>query len=244
MLSDFRLAGRMLRKDPGFSAIAIATLALGIGANTAVFSLVDRVVLRPLAYRDADRLYAVHEVVPRFAHIAPLVPVNAMHFREWRKSVTSFEDVAMIGGISVNLTGSGEPERIPAARVSPSLFPMLGVQAQWGRTLLDEEDRPGRDDVVVVSDELWRRRFAADPGAVGRRIQLNGRTYQIVGVLPASFQFPKLSALYGMTIAAERPQVWNHSQSGTRISRRWGISTTPALHGCAPASRPRGPAPN
>src|SRR3954453_7023701 len=187
LVSDFRLAARTLRKDLGFSAIAIATLALGIGANTAVFSLVDRVILRPLAYRNAGGLYAVHEVIPKFANIAPLIPVNAMHFREWRKSAKSFEDMAMIGGMTLNLTGSGEPERIPAARVSPSLFRMLGVTAQIGRTLLDEEDRTGRDDVVVLSDELWRRRYAADPGAVGRRIQLNGRAYQIVGVLPRDF---------------------------------------------------------
>ena len=208
LVTDFRLAARTLRKDLGFSAIAIATLALGIGANTAVFSLVDRVILRPLAYRDSGGLYAIHEVVPKFAHIAPLIPVNAMHFREWRKSANSFEDLAMIGGMTLNLTGSGEPERIPAARVSPSLFRMLGVTAQIGRTLLDEEDQPGRDDVVVLSDELWRRRFGGDPGAVGRKIQLNGRAYQIVGVLPRDFQFPKLSDLFAMTIAEERPQIW------------------------------------
>jgi predicted permease len=208
LVADFRLAARTLRKDLGFSAIAIATLAIGIGANTAVFSLVDRVVLRPLAYRDAGGLYAVHEVVPKFAHIAPLIPINAMHFREWRKNAKTFDDMAMVGGITLNLTGSGDPERIPAARVSPSLFRLLGVTAQIGRTLLDEEDQPGRDDVVVLSDDLWRRRFGGDPGAVGRKIQLNGRAYQIVGVLPRDFQFPKLSDLYAMSIREERPQIW------------------------------------
>src|SRR4051812_1497709 len=208
MPDDSPLAARMLRKDPGFSAIAIATLALGIGANTAVFSLVDRVILRPLAYRDAGGLFAVHEAVPKFAQIAPLIPVNAMHFREWRKNAKSFEDMAMVGGLTLNLTGSGEPERVPAARVSPSLFRMLGVTAQIGRVLLDEEDCPGRDDVVVLSDELWRRRFGGDPGVVGRKIQLNGRAYQVVGVLPRDFQFPKLSDLFAMTIAEQRPQLW------------------------------------
>ncbi len=198
----------MLRKDPAFTAIAVATLALGIGANTAVFSLVDRVILRPLSYREAGRLYAIHEMVLRFAQFSPLVPVNAMHFAEWRRNATSFEDLAMIGGITLNLTETGEPERLPAARVSPSLFRMLGVQAQVGRIFLDEEDRPGRDGVVVLSDELWRRRFGGDPGTVGRKIQLNGRAHEVVGVLPAGFQFPKLNQLYAMTIAGDRPQIW------------------------------------
>lgn len=198
----------MLRKDLGFSAIAIATLALGIGANTAVFSVVDSVILRPLAYRHADRLFVVHEVVPKFAYLAPLIPVNAMHFREWRKSAQSLDQLALIGGVTFNLTGSGEPERIPAARVTPNLFPMLGVQAQLGRTFFEAEDQPGRDRVVLLNDELWRRRFAADPGVVGRKIMLNGQPYEIVGVLPASFHFPKLNQLFAMTVAEERPQLW------------------------------------
>jgi predicted permease len=208
LVSDFRLAARMLRKDLGFSAIAVATLALGIGANTAVFSLVDRVILRPLEYREPGRLFAIHEMVPRFANSAPLIPINAMHFREWRKHAKSFEDMAMIGGMTLNLTGSGEPERIPAARVSASLFRVLGVQAQAGRTFVDGEDQPGRDAVVVLSDELWRRRFGGDPGVVGRTIQLNGRAQEVVGVLPRDFQFPRLSELYAMTIAGEKPQIW------------------------------------
>jgi putative ABC transport system permease protein len=198
----------MLRKAPGFSAVAIATLALGIGANTSVFSLVDGVILRPLGYRDAGRLYIVHEVVPRFAHIAPLIPVNAMHYREWRRNAHSFDEMALIGGLSLNLTGSGEPERVAAARISPSLFPMLGVQAQLGRTFTDEEDDPGRDDVVVLSNELWQRRFGGDPLIVGRKIQLNSRAYQVIGVLSADFRFPKLSHLYAMTIDEERPLLW------------------------------------
>ena len=207
-VGDLRFALRMLRKDLGFSAIAIATLALGIGANTAVFSVVDSVILRPLAYREADRLFVIHEVVPKFSHIAPLIPVNAMHFLEWRKSMQSFNQLALISGVTFNLTGSGEPERIPAARVTPSLFPMLGVQAQLGRTFLEAEDQPGRDRVVLLSDELWRRRFAADPGVVGRKIMLDGRPYEIAGVLPASFHFPKLNQLFAMTVAEERPQLW------------------------------------
>ncbi len=208
LVSDLRFAGRMLKKNPGFSAIALATLALGIGANTAIFSLVDGVILRPLAYVDADRLFAVHEIVPKFSALAPLLPVNGMHFLEWRKSVRSFEQMALMGGMTFNLTGAGEPEGLPAARVSASLFPMLGVQAQLGRTFLEEEDRPGHDQVVILNDELWKRRFAADPNVVGRKITLDGHSYEIVGVLQRGFHFPRLDQLYAMTIAEERPQIW------------------------------------
>ena len=198
----------MLRRAPGFSGVAVATLTLGIGANTAVFSLVDTAILRPLAYRDAGKLYNIHEIVPKFAYLAPLIPVNAMHFAEWRKSARSFEQMALIAGDVANLTGSGEPQRVNRARVSPALFRMLGVEAQIGRTLLDEEDAEGKDDVVVINHELWQSRFGGDPGIVGRTLKLNDRPYRIVGVLPASFRFPKLSELYAMTIAQERPQVW------------------------------------
>jgi predicted permease len=208
MWQDFRFAARMLRKAPGFSAVAIATLALGIGANTAVFSLVDTAILRPLAYRDAGNLYNIHEVVPKFAYLAPLIPVNAVHFAEWRKSARSFEQMALVSGDVANLTGTGEPQRVNRARVSPALFRMLGVQAQVGRMLLDEEDAHGKDDVVVLSHEFWQSRFAGDPGIVGRTIKLNDRPYRVVGVLPASFHFPKLSQLYAMTIAEDRPDVW------------------------------------
>src|SRR3954466_5211922 len=119
LLGELRFALRLLRRSPGFTLVAVATLALGIGANTAIFSVVDHVLLRPLPYRDSDRLYAVHEVVPKFAHVAPMVPVNAMHFREWRRNVGSFERLALIGGMPLNLTGTGEPERLAGARVSP-----------------------------------------------------------------------------------------------------------------------------
>lgn len=208
LTSDLRYALRTIRRNPGFSLIAIATLAFGIGANTAIFSVFDGILLRPLGYGDEGRLVAIHEVVPRFAKFAPRIPVNAVHFQEWRKSVKAFEQLAMIGGMSVNLTRSGEPERLAAARVSATLFPMLHARMQLGRTFLEEEDQPGRDDVVVLSNGLWRRRFAADPHVVGRKILLDGHPYQVIGVLSADFHFPKLSQLYAMTVAEERPELW------------------------------------
>lgn len=206
--SDLRSAFRAIFRNPGFSAVAVATLALGIGASTAIYSVVDGVLIRPLGYGDESRLVAIHEVMPRFSRLAPRIPVNAMHFFEWRKRVASFESLAMIGGIRMNLTGSGEPERLAAARVSPELFPMLGARTELGRTFLAEEDRPGRDEVVVLSNAFWKRRFAGDPNVLGRKILLDGHPYEIVGVLSPLFHFPKLSLLYAMTVAEEQPDLW------------------------------------
>src|SRR6202011_767380 len=146
--------------------------------------------------------------VPKFANLAPLIPVNAMHFLEWRKTARSFSEMALLGGTTFNLTGTGEPERIPAARVSPGLFPMLGIQARLGRTFLNEEDQTGRDRVVVLNDSLWKRRFGADPNVIGRKIVLDGNAHEIVGVLPAGFRFPMLNQLYAMTLEGEQPEIW------------------------------------
>ena len=206
--NDLRHALRMVRLNPGFSAITIATLAFGIGINTAIFSIFDGILLRPLGYGAEDRLVAIHEVVPKFSHIAPRIPVNAMHFLEWRKNVGGFEQIALIGGRNLNLTGSGEPERLAAARVSYNLFPLLGARMTLGRPFVAEEDQAGRDNVVILSDQLWKRRFASDRNILGRKILLDGRPHEVVGVLSPSFHFPKMSQLYAMTIAAERPELW------------------------------------
>ncbi|HUA19360.1 MAG TPA: ABC transporter permease [Bryobacteraceae bacterium] len=207
-MGDLRSAVAVLRRDPGLSAVAIATLALGIGANTAIFSVFNGILLRPLGYGDESRLVAVHEIVPKFSRIAPRLPVNAMHFEDWRRNVHAFGQIALISGITLNLTGAGEPERLAAARVSPSLFPMLQARVQLGRTFLDEEDQPGRDDVVVLSHAFWQRRFASDPKILGSRIQLNGRPYRVVGVLSPDFHFPKLSQLFAMDVAEQAPDLW------------------------------------
>ena len=207
-IKDLQFAFRTMRRTPTFTMTVVATLALGIGANTAIFSVVNGILIRPLGYSDEKRLVAIHEVYPQFSRIAPKVPVNAMHFLEWRRSVREFEQMAMIGGITLNLTGAGEPERVNAARVSSSLFPMLGARMQLGRAFLEDEDRPGRDGVVILSNGLWRRQFAADPNIIGRKIVLDGRPYEVIGVLAASFHFPKLSQLSVMTISAERPELW------------------------------------
>ena len=207
-VGDLRFACRTLLKSPGFASVAVATLAIGIGANTAVFSVVDSVILRPLAYPEAGRLYAAHEVVPAFSHLAPMIPINAMHFREWREESRSFDEMALGGSFQPNLTGAGEPQHLVGARVSPSLFRMLGARPLLGRTFLDEEDQPGRDHVVVLDHALWMRTFSGDRGIIGRKISLSGEPYEVVGVLPENFRFPKMSQLFAMTIDADRPQIW------------------------------------
>jgi putative ABC transport system permease protein len=206
--NDVRFAVRTLRKDWGFSIVAVLTLALAIGANTAIFSVVDAVILRPLGYPAGDRLYAVHENVPKFANVAPLIPVNAMHYQEWVKNARSVEQMALLNGLNMSLTGAGDPERVAVGRVTPNVFSLLGAQARLGRVLLPGDDRTGHDRVVVLDARLWRSRFGADPHIVGKKIILDGGPNEIVGVLPDDFHFPKLSRLYALDIAEERPLIW------------------------------------
>jgi predicted permease len=201
---DVRYTLRQLRRNPGFALTAVLTLAFGIGTTTALFSVVDAVVLRPLSYADSSRLVIIDEWIPSVGSI----PVNALHFQGWQRTARSFDQIALVGGLNVNVTDSGEPERLSAARVSSGLFPMLGVRPQLGRVFLADEDVSGRDHVVVITNELWRRRYSADPQMVGRIISVDGVAHQVVGVLPASFHFPKLGHLYPLTIVQDSPQIW------------------------------------
>jgi predicted permease len=208
LFQDLRFSLRLLKKSPAFTIISILTLALGIGANTAIFSIVDALLLRPLTYPNANRLVAIHEIVPKFSDFAPLLPVNALHFRAWQKNARSFDQLILLSGNTFTLTGTGDAQRIPGARVSWNIFSTLGVRPQLGRTFLRYEDSPGRDHVVVISHRLWASLFASDPSAIGRHILLDANTFEIIGVLPENFRFPKLSQLYAMTVAEERPDIW------------------------------------
>jgi hypothetical protein len=182
---DLRFACRALRKAPGFSVTVVLTLALGVGAITTVFSILDAVFLRQLHYRNSERLYVVREVLPQLK--TPLAGVNALHFREWRSAARSFDDMALLFGFDTSLTRGTDPEQIYAAQVSPSLFSMLGVTANAGRLFFDEEDQPGFDRVVVLTHDLWMRRFAGNAAAVGQTIALDGELHTIIGVLPRGF---------------------------------------------------------
>lgn len=205
---DLRYALRALGRNPGYASIVILILAVGIGANTAMFGIVDGVLLRALPYHDPDRLYAVQEVVPRFAKMAPDIPVNAVHFLEWRKRWSAAEQIALLDDRTFNLTSGGEPEKVEAERISANLFPLLGVQPQLGRNFRDEEDAEGRDQVVLLSDSLWRRRFHADPNVLGQKIVLNDKPYEVIGVMPPSLKQPRLSQLQSMRIDDQDPVLW------------------------------------
>jgi predicted permease len=205
---ELRHAARALRRTPTFTIAAVATLGVALGAATTIFAVVDAVLVRPLAYPAADRLVVIEEVVPRLAELGSRTAANALHFDEWRLRARSFDGLALVGGTSVNLTGDGEPERVAAARVSPALFQILGVRPRIGRLLRADEDAPGRDRVVVLSDSLWRRRFGADPSVVGHRIVIDGQPYEVVGILPETFAFPALNQFTSMTVADDAPQLW------------------------------------
>ena len=188
LLRDIKYSFRRLIKSPAFTTVVVLTLALGIGANTAIFSVVNTVLLRPLPYREPGRLVTINHFYQSEALNNLEAPVSAIGFRDYRDKTRSFEFVAVETGWSANLTGTGDPERVPASRVSGDYFRVFGVPAQVGRTLGRDEDEPGKNRVVVLSDGIWRRIFAADRAAVGKTLQLNGQTFTIVGVMPPGFK--------------------------------------------------------
>jgi putative ABC transport system permease protein len=185
LLQDIRFAIRSLRHSPGFSIVAILTLALGIGANTAIFSVVNGVLLAPLPYRDPGRLVIVHHFYPSL-HLRASVSVPG--FRDYSARTDIFSSATVENGMGMNLTGSGQPERVLAMRVSGDFFRTLGVAPALGRTLRPDEAQEGRNHVVVLSNGFWQQHFGGDQGVVGRPIMLNDESYQIVGVMPASFK--------------------------------------------------------
>jgi putative ABC transport system permease protein len=182
---DIRYGVRTLRKNPAFNIIAVMTLALGIGANTAIFSVVNTILLRPLPFKDPDRLVLIGHAYPKLDLIAPVSPPGFVDYRD-RGNV--FESAAVSSGASFNLTGQGEPERIAGRQVSAAFFPTLGVQPVLGRDFLPEEDQPGKEHVVILSNGLWQRSFGADKNIIGRMITLDGESYSVIGVMPASFR--------------------------------------------------------
>ncbi|MGI9179681.1 MAG: ABC transporter permease [Longimicrobiaceae bacterium] len=186
LLQDLRFAARSLAKNPGFTAVAVLTLALGIGANTAIFSVVNSVLLRPLPYADADRVVMVWNSLSN----SEKVWLSEPELMDYRAGVRSFEQLAAYRPADVNLTGNAEPERLAAARVTANLFDALGSRPLIGRTFTAKEDLPDRDDVAVLGYGLWQRRFGGDPGVIGRTVQLNGRTRTVVGVMPRDFKLP------------------------------------------------------
>ncbi len=185
LLQDLKYGLRMLARNPGFTVVAIITLALGIGANTALFSVVNGVLLNPLRYAEPDRLVALFSRGPDYDRASISYP----NFLDWVRENRSFSALAAYRPNDFNLTGMGEPERVPAEMVSASFFPLLGVQPVLGRTLLPEEDQIGARPVVLISGGLWKRKFGSSNDVLGQSLTLNGVAYTIVGVIPADFHY-------------------------------------------------------
>src|SRR5215211_5135963 len=205
LLHDLRYAVRLQRKNPGFTIVAVIALALGIGANTAIFSVVNTVLLRPLPYKDPEGLVMVWEDATKQGY--PRETPAAANFVDWRDQNQVFEGMAAISDESFNLTGAGDPERLEGRRVSANLFPLLGVDPQIGRVFSVSEDQSGSQRVVLLSYRLWHRRFGGDPGIVGKSLTLNGEIYTVVGVMPARFQFPSSDNQVWVPIAFTPEQV-------------------------------------
>src|SRR5262245_8159248 len=185
LLSDLRYAARVILKNPRFSVVAIAALALGIGANAAIFSVVNAVLLRPLPYPDPDRLVQVSRLYPQ----GPSPAVSIPKFMAWRRA-QSFEAIAAydFAGPGMNLGGGDRPEQVKGIHVSADYFRVFGVQPQIGRGFSADEDRPGGPHVVVLSHRAWTSRFGGDPQITGRAISINGDPHVVVGVLPKGYR--------------------------------------------------------
>jgi predicted permease len=188
---DLRDAIRALRRDMSYAATVVLTLALTIGATTAIFSIVNGVLLKPLAYREAHRLVSVREVWKQFSDRVPMLEVNERHFEYWRQHARSFESLAQYITLPANLTGAGEAAQIKVVHASGSLFDVLEVQAAIGRTLTPDDEPPDKPNVAVITDVLWKERFGGDPAIVGRSVALDGKPFTIVGVLPAGVHLPE-----------------------------------------------------
>ncbi|MEE8584246.1 MAG: ABC transporter permease, partial [Acidobacteriota bacterium] len=188
MSNDFRFAFRMLLKNPAFTVVAVAVLALGIGANSAMFSVINAVLLRPLPYEKPEELVLFWERIPQMQFA--FVPTSEGGFVDWRTRNTVFTDMAGFRNNGVTLTGRGPAERISALQVSASLFPLLGVSPVLGRAFTPQESRPGGQPVVMLSHSIWQSRFGANSEVVGEKLLLDGQPYTVVGILPAGFEFP------------------------------------------------------
>jgi putative ABC transport system permease protein len=194
LLRDLKLSFRSLLKRPGFTAVAVLTLALGIGANTTLFSFVNGILLRPLPYKDPGQLVILDETAPKQG--IKSFNVSYPNFVDWRAQNHVFEDVAIYQDGNYSLVGTGEPEQIPGARISQGLFELLGVAPKLGRTFTAEEDRPETNNVVLISDSLWQRRFGSAESVIGQSLTVNAKARTIIGVMPAGFKFPETAELW------------------------------------------------
>src|SRR5215213_359956 len=192
IIKDIRYGVRGLLTHPGFTAIVVITLALGIGASTAIFSIVDSVLLRRLPYRTAERIVAIQEVDPN----GKRGQSTSANFLDWRAQQTVFEHLTAIKTTTTNLALSDHAERIDLAQTNADFFAVFGLTPQYGRLFTLQDEQAGHDPVVVVSNALWQRRFGSDPSLVGRSLTLDGRSYTVIGIAPPGFQYPDKTELW------------------------------------------------
>src|SRR5882757_6530057 len=210
LFQDIRFSVRQLRKSLGFTAVAMITLALGIGANTAIFSVVNGVLLRPLGFKDADRLVRVWHVPPAKSFPGMTTfSVSAANYLDWERQNQVFEGMSIYSFRGFILTGSDKPEQVDACSASSGFFSTLGVQPMLGRVFTSEEDQPGRSKLVVLSHRLWQEHFGSNPAIVGQNIMLDGQSYLVSGVMPASFQFPDFAQMW-------TPMAWTDKERAVR----------------------------
>jgi predicted permease len=209
VVADVRLTCRSLLRQPGFTMLAILSLALGIGTSTAMLAAVNDVLLRPLPYVSPDRLIAIQEQVPRFASISPELPVNAYDFQQWRMRSRTLDGAALVSAGSVVLsTPSAAPQRLSVQSVSASFFSLLGIQPALGRVFIRGDDEPGHEHVAILSHGLWVGAFGSDPAIVGRTLKLSGRSYEVIGVLPQGVSVPRPSHLTAMMSGDVPADIW------------------------------------
>jgi putative ABC transport system permease protein len=210
LIQDVRYALRQLRKSPGFTAVAVITLALGIGANTSIFSVVNGVLLRPLTFKDPGRLVRVWHVPPAKSFPGMTTfSVSAANYLDWERQNHVFEGMAIYTFHGFTLTGSDKPEQVDACAATSGFFSTLGVQPMLGRVFSSEEDQPGHSNVVVLSHRLWQEHFGSNPAIVGQNINLDGQSYLVAGVMPANFQFPDFAQMWS-------PMAWTDKERAVR----------------------------
>ena len=193
-LQDLRFALRRLIKSPGFTVTALLTLAVGIGATAAIFTLVYDVLLKPLPYRNPEQLIVMEEQIAEWRDAYPTLPMNANHFRFWQEHSKTVESMAIMGEASYPLGTGGHPLQVTVLRSTPGIFPVLEAAPQFGRELTAADDQPGHDHVIILLNDLWRREFQNDPHIVGKTITLNGFQYTVIGVMPRSFHLPRMGS--------------------------------------------------
>ena len=213
---DWRYGIRMLRKHPGFALTVMLTLGLGIGANATIFSVVNAVLLKPLPYHEPDRLIRLSESNPAGGLVD--VPVSVPNFQDWQTQQAVFEQLAAAENATFNLTGSGDPQRLAAARITANLIPILGVAPVIGRSFLSDEEKPGANRVVLLSYGLWQRQFGSDPSLLNRTIQLNGESYTVIGVMPPGFQFPALREIWVPLVLDPAKEPWRADRTNRNLS--------------------------